>query len=989
MSRLQLHLLALITLVFLTLLFFWKILLTNLILVGVDTFLYFYPYKAYAAEALRQGRLPLWNPHLFMGAPLLANSQVGVLYPLNWPLIWLSAPKQVAWSIGLHIALAGFLMFLLAQNTLKLKWGGSMIAAILFAMGGYLGAQVEHVNQLNAAAWLPLLVMLYDFGVQRRYQRRWFWFLWLAVIVALSLLAGHAQTTFISLFGLGLYALWFVVSEWFYKQQFNWEFSSNLLQNFRQSLDLLKFYISLKFFRFFLQHLGPLVVISGLAIALAAMQILPTAELSERSIRSGGLTFQEVVSFSLPPTTLHYTLLPPYNVDLTTVWSEAFSEWVAYLGISGGLLVILGGLSSIGQPTARRFVFIAGCGLILSFGLYTGPLYLILYKFAPGFDLFRVPARWLLLYAFGAAALGGFGFDVLFQTEFAKKLGGIWQWLRERWSRSFLFIGAPLLAFVLLLAWHTPPLSTMLLWAGLFLVAIALLSFHFRSSLRSKAIPLLFVLLLLMELFFAAQTLNYNHPTAPQAYHSMRNATAFLLAADPPHSDMGQPPDRFLSLSGIAYDPGDAGDLERIFGDQLDPEAVYDLTVATKQKEVLFFNLPLVYGLHSVDGYDGGILPLNQFLTLQKLLLPSEDDLSMDGRLREKLQFVPPGRLLSLLNTRWIITDKVFDAWIDGIFYDLQFPANLNPKQKVIAQTIPEFSATAAGFVSHIENGHTLPENHPVALITLVYESGKVQTITLLAGQDTAEGAYTADISHPQATIGVPWPYGTEGVDYVSIHPLSQKEQVIEISVESLLDEGVFVLRGISLIHQPTTTSQSVLISTLGDYQQVHSGDVKIYENVATLPRAYLAHQAILVDDEKQAVEIMRDEGFQIDNQLVLIKEGGIQSIFDNEAAESPSDQVSITSYQPERVELSVSLEEQGWLILTDTYYPGWIATVDGQPTQIFKANLNFRAIQLPAGEHQVVFSYEPQSVQLGQVIMIGAMIVVFFGLALTGWRGW
>ena len=72
---------ALSGLALLTLLFFWKILLTNLILSGVDIFLYFYPYKAYAAEALRQSRLPLWNPHLFMGAPLLANSQVGLFYP--------------------------------------------------------------------------------------------------------------------------------------------------------------------------------------------------------------------------------------------------------------------------------------------------------------------------------------------------------------------------------------------------------------------------------------------------------------------------------------------------------------------------------------------------------------------------------------------------------------------------------------------------------------------------------------------------------------------------------------------------------------------------------------------------------------------------------------------------------------------------------------------------------------------------------------------
>ncbi|MEW5961835.1 MAG: hypothetical protein AB1801_29290, partial [Chloroflexota bacterium] len=203
----QTALLAAAALVVLTFLFFWQILLTNLILVGVDPFLYFYPYKAYAAESLRQGRLPLWNPYLFMGAPLLANSQVGLLYPPNWLFIWLDPPKQVAWSIGLHIALAGVFMLAYARRSLGLGWGAALAAAIVFAFGGYLGAQVEHINQLNAAVWLPLLFLWYDLALAEP-PRRWFWLLWLAMGVALTLLAGHAQTVFISLFGLGLSALW-------------------------------------------------------------------------------------------------------------------------------------------------------------------------------------------------------------------------------------------------------------------------------------------------------------------------------------------------------------------------------------------------------------------------------------------------------------------------------------------------------------------------------------------------------------------------------------------------------------------------------------------------------------------------------------------------------------------------------------------------------------------------------------------------------------
>ena len=106
---------ALASLAGLTLLFFWKIALTNRVLAGIDLFAYFYPYRAFVSESMRSGTLPLWNPSLFMGAPPLANSQAAVLYPLHWPLMWLSPPKQVAWSIVAHIWLAGAGTYLLTR----------------------------------------------------------------------------------------------------------------------------------------------------------------------------------------------------------------------------------------------------------------------------------------------------------------------------------------------------------------------------------------------------------------------------------------------------------------------------------------------------------------------------------------------------------------------------------------------------------------------------------------------------------------------------------------------------------------------------------------------------------------------------------------------------------------------------------------------------------------------------------------------------------
>jgi hypothetical protein len=974
---------SILTLIALTLIFFWKILLTNLILVGVDTFLYFYPYKAYAAEALRQGRLPLWNPHLFMGVPLLANSQVGLFYPLNWLFIWLDAPKQVAWSIGLHIALAGVLMLTYACQSLRLQWPGAMVAAILFAFGGYLGAQVEHINQLNAAAWLPLLFLLYDFGIERRHQQRWFWFLLLALVVALTLLAGHTQTVFISLFGLGLYALWSVRCQ-----------VSSAKCQVPGRLRPVKFYTIRHTLYAIRSFILPLVVSVGLAAALAAVQLIPTAELSTLSIRSGGLTFREVVSFSLPPTTLHYALLPPLGLDLSQVWGEAFGERVAYVGVSGLILALLGGVCSIWRREARRFVFVGGTGLILSLGLYSGPLYLTLYYLVPGFALFRVPPRWLLLHAFGVSLLAGYGFDALLSPSTLRdQLTSTWQWLRARWWRLTLFIGLPFILLLSLITWKTPTLTTLTVWIVLAIVTTSLIYYVLRftfyvsrftfhvSPLTLPALSL--ILLLVTELSWAAQSLNYNHPTAPQAYHSLRNAVAFLLAAEPPPDNSTGPPDRFLSLSGIAYDPGDLRELEQIYGDSLSAKAFYNLVVATKEKEVLFFNLPLVYGLHSVDGYDGGILPLAQFVTLQELFL-SADNLSIDGRLRENLRFVPPGRLLSILNTRWIITDKVFDAWIDDIFYDLQFPAQLAPGQAITTTDVPDFPATAIGVVSHLEGAASLPTDTLVAELTVGFADGTGETFTLKAGPDTAEGSYPPDATHPQATIGVAWPYEAQGVDYIAVFPLTSRQPITHLSLTAILPEGQFVLRGLSLIHQPTTTSRSIILSTEGDYRQVHSGDVKIYENRGVLPRAFIIHQTEVITDDEQAIVLMRDPNFDPSQKFVRLADEGEAAGLITTGEASPQDKATTVSYAPERVEIVATLDSPGWLVLTDAYYPGWQANVDGQPAEILSANIMFRAVSLPAGEHPVVFEFKPRSLQIGMLVSGVALLVLGSGLFIT-----
>ena len=93
-----------------------------------------------------------------------------------------------------------------------------------------------------------------------------------------------------------------------------------------------------------------------------------------------------------------------------------------------------------------------------------------------------------------------------------------------------------------------------------------------------------------------------------------------------------------------------------------------------------------------------------------------------------------------------------------------------------------------------------------------------------------------------------------------------------------------------------------------------------------------------------------------------------------------PGEAVTIAAYTAEQVALRADVAAPALLILADTFYPGWQATVDGAPVPVLRANLMFRAIALPAGQHDVVLTYRPESWQQGSLISLltlGGLLVV------------
>ena len=99
---------------------------------------------------------------------------------------------------------------------------------------------------------------------------------------------------------------------------------------------------------------------------------------------------------------------------------------------------------------------------------------------------------------------------------------------------------------------------------------------------------------------------------------------------------------------------------------------------------------------------------------------------------------------------------------------------------------------------------------------------------------------------------------------------------------------------------------------------------------------------------------------------------------------EPPRDQkVSFVEYSPQRLEMQVELTDDAILVLSETYHPGWQATLDGAPVPVYRANLAFRAVEVPAGEHRLVMSFQPQSFHAGMALSLVSLVVT---AGLIGW---
>ncbi|MDP3997076.1 MAG: YfhO family protein [Candidatus Andersenbacteria bacterium] len=333
----------------------------------------FIPLENFFRQQQLSGHLPLWEPDIAWGFPVLASAQIGFYYPPLLILRFLPLAVYLPLVLVLHLFALAFGSYWFMR-----KHDSSHTAAVLtglcIALSGFVIQHIVHLNIILNIAWFPWQLIIMDWIGSAKKQSAHH-IITAAAVLAMPFLAGHLH---ISL----LIAMVSII-----------------------------YLLSLRFHYFSRRSLFSLLLITLLTFMLSAVQLLPTAELAIYSSRGAGGDFSldRANQHSFPLYHLPTVLFPRFFGVDKTYWGKRLEvEYGIFIGTIPFLLAIYCG--SIKFKRYVFFVFMATFGFLLSLGNLS-PFRLI--GLEPSLWIFSAPARWLFFYTFGTSVLAGHGLDLI------------------------------------------------------------------------------------------------------------------------------------------------------------------------------------------------------------------------------------------------------------------------------------------------------------------------------------------------------------------------------------------------------------------------------------------------------------------------------------------------------------------------------------------------------------------------------------------------
>ncbi len=325
----------------------------------------YYPMRFSLAQSLKAGELPLWDRHVAMGFPLLANFQSGTFYPPHLVFLILPFFGAIRALFVFHYLVAATGAYCLCR-----RWSYSpslaLIGAILFTFGGFMVSLTNLLTFFQAAVWFPWVLLAWERSLR---SQCWKDLLLLTFVMLLQFLAGAPE---IYAMGLGLL----------------------LLDGLRfRAVEANITYWKLVFI---------LLAANGLVVLLAMVQILPTAELFLQSRAHHTISYPHSALWSLHPLSLVNLFFPDREVlpsaanglNLFFIQDPPYiiSHYMGAIALPGICFWFLG---SSFKEKAILFVLVI-ISLILAMGGYTR-IYFFLYQYIPLFGIIRYPEKFFFL----------------------------------------------------------------------------------------------------------------------------------------------------------------------------------------------------------------------------------------------------------------------------------------------------------------------------------------------------------------------------------------------------------------------------------------------------------------------------------------------------------------------------------------------------------------------------------------------------------------
>ena len=155
-------------------------------------------------------------------------------------------------------------------------------------------------------------------------------------------------------------------------------------------------------------------------------------------------------------------------------------------------------------------------------------------------------------------------------------------------------------------------------------------------------------------------------------------------------------------------------------------------------------------------------------------------------------------------------------------------------------------------------------------------------------------------------------------------------------------------------------------------------------ENPYTFGNAWFIDKIQYVNNANEEIDAIG----QVDLQQTAIVDSKFKEALKgvNEGYKDSLSTIRLTSYEPNQLVYETSSPQDGIVVFSEIYYPGWTATIDGKPADIARADYILRAMNVPAGKHTIEMRFDPQSLHITEGIAYGAMALLLVGVIILIW---